>query len=119
MSYDVDDLNKYVERHAYNSYKEFLITHEEELKSQPAPQVAIDYYTKEDLYMFDAFQSDRVLTTGGYNDIDDGRRREEQRRPVIENLYDVFVNIRDDEAEHAETMAMLQRDVSLTSRGKK
>jgi ubiquinol oxidase len=38
------DLNKHVERHAYNTYDEFLKTHGEELKLQPAPQVAIDYY---------------------------------------------------------------------------
>ena len=37
---------------------------------------------------------------------------------AIESLYDVFVNIRDDEAEHAETMLLMQRDVAVTSRGK-
>jgi ubiquinol oxidase len=38
------DLNKHVERHAYNTYDEFLKTHGEDLKLQPAPQVAVDYY---------------------------------------------------------------------------
>jgi hypothetical protein len=28
------------------------------------------------------------------------------RRPVVDNLYDVFYNIRADEAEHAITMGM-------------
>ncbi|MEH2149864.1 hypothetical protein [Nostoc sp.] len=30
------------------------------------------------------------------------------RRPKVDNLYDVFVNIRDDECEHVKTMEALQ-----------
>uniref|UniRef100_K3Z8E8 Ubiquinol oxidase n=1 Tax=Setaria italica TaxID=4555 RepID=K3Z8E8_SETIT len=37
------------------------------------------------------------------------------RRPKIDNLYDVFVNIRDDEAEHCKTMKACQTDGSLRS----
>lgn len=40
-----------------------------------------------------------------------------RRRPVVETLYDVFFNIREDEAEHASTMKVLQRDATLRSRG--
>ncbi len=31
------------------------------------------------------------------------------RRPAINNLYDVFLNIRDDEAEHIKTMVACQQ----------
>ncbi|MHC5745835.1 MAG: hypothetical protein ACYTXT_28850 [Nostoc sp.] len=33
----------------------------------------------------------------------------EFRRPKVNNLYDVFVNIRDDECEHVKTMVVLQK----------
>ncbi|CAN7013930.1 unnamed protein product, partial [Brassica rapa subsp. trilocularis] len=66
---------------------------QEELKNSPAPDIAVMYYTGSDLYLFvalfcptDEFQTSRSPNT---------------RRP---NLYDVFVNIRDDEAEHCKTM---------------
>ena len=82
-----------VEQKAYSSYDEFLNRRQTWLKSQPAPQIAIDYYRDGDLYMFDEFQ------TG----------QQELRRPAIDNLYDVFLNIRDDEAEHIKTMATCQQ----------
>ena len=82
-----------IEQQAYKSYDQFLDKHQARLKSQPAPQVAIDYYRDGDLYMFDEFQ------TG----------KQELRRPAIDNLYDVFTNIRDDEAEHIKTMVACQQ----------
>lgn len=55
-----------------------------------------------DLALFDAFQNDAFEKT---------MRKEitttqpsTARRPVVDNLYDVFYNIRADEAEHAITM---------------
>ncbi|KAG0493336.1 hypothetical protein HPP92_004330 [Vanilla planifolia] len=89
-----------VERHAYSTYDKFLKLHEEELKMLPAPQVAIDYYMNEDLYLFDEFQTSRTPNS---------------RRPIIENLYDVFVNVRDDEAEHCKTMKACQIHGNLRS----
>ncbi|XVF26132.1 hypothetical protein REPUB_Repub13aG0273500 [Reevesia pubescens] len=71
-----------------------------ELKKKPAPEVAIKYYTGGDLYLFDEFQTDRAPCS---------------RRPKIENLYDVFVNIRDDEAEHFKTMKACQTPGNLSS----
>lgn len=106
------DLNKYVERHAFNTYSEYIKSNAELLKAQPAPLVAKQYYMAEDPYMFDAFQSSVVLS-------DNKESTVPRRRPKIETLYDVFCNIRDDEAEHAETMQKLQLDVTLASRGKK
>ncbi|OCQ90240.1 plastoquinol terminal oxidase [Nostoc sp. MBR 210] len=83
-----------VEKHAYSSYHKFLTANEIELKAQSAPLVAICYYRDGDLYMFDEFQTSHTLS---------------ERRPQIENLYDVFVAIRDDEMEHVRTMEACQQ----------
>ncbi|KAK1273966.1 hypothetical protein QJS04_geneDACA008061 [Acorus gramineus] len=89
-----------VESHAFATYDKFLLLQGDELKKLPAPEVAVKYYMNEDLYMFDEFQTDREPYT---------------RRPKIENLYDVFVNIRDDEAEHCKTMKACQTHGNLRS----
>lgn len=89
-----------VEERAYHTYDTFLKEHGDELKTQPAPQVAIDYYCNGDLYLFDAFQTARPA---------------EERRPKIENLYDVFTAIRDDEMEHVKTMVACQRESAQTT----
>ncbi|MBN3907962.1 MAG: plastoquinol terminal oxidase [Nostoc sp. NMS1] len=87
-------LMELIENHAYHTYDNYLKTHEAELKAQKAPQVAINYYRDGDLYMFEEtqFTSDRKF-----------------RRPSVDNLYDVFINIRDDECEHVQTMEALQK----------
>lgn len=82
-----------IEQHAYDSYNSFLTVCGEELKTQPAPLIAINYYRDGDLYMFE--ESQTTVKT-------------EFRRPKIDNLYDVFVNIRDDEWEHVKTMVACQ-----------
>jgi hypothetical protein len=89
-----------VESHAYDTYDKFLKENEAQLKAQPAPQVAIDYYRDGDLYMFDEFQTGRIP---------------EERRPEIKSLYDVFVNIRDDEGEHVKTMLACQQTDAKTT----
>lgn len=38
-----------IENHAYYTYDDYLHAHETELKSQPAPQMAIDYDRDGDL----------------------------------------------------------------------
>ena len=87
-------LMELIENHAYQTYDDHLRTHEAELKTHAAPQVAINYYRDGDLYMFEEtqFTSNRQF-----------------RRPSVDNLYDVFVNIRDDECEHVKTMQALQQ----------
>lgn len=85
--------NQLVEEGAYHTYDKFLNEHETELKVQPAPQVAITYYGEGDLYMFDEFQTSNPSSN---------------RRPKIENLYDVFVAMRNDEGEHIKTMKLCQ-----------
>ncbi|VFQ88918.1 unnamed protein product [Cuscuta campestris] len=89
-----------VESHAFETYDKFVKSHGDELRKLPAPEVAVRYYTEGDLYLFDEFQTSRVPNT---------------RRPKIENLYDVFVNVRDDEAEHCKTMKGCQRHGSIRS----
>ncbi|MBD1938939.1 alternative oxidase [Microcoleus sp. FACHB-68] len=86
--------NELVEEKAHHTYDKYLNECEAELKSQPAPAVAIAYYRDGDLYMFDEFQTSHLPA---------------QRRPKIENLYDVFVAIRNDEMEHVNTMKACQR----------
>jgi ubiquinol oxidase len=90
-----------VEGHAYHSYDTFLKENEQSLKAQAAPAIAITYYRDGDLYMFDEFQT---------------AHRPAERRPQIESLYDVFVAIRDDEAEHVKTMVACQRPHSQDAR---
>lgn len=90
--------NQDVEEHAVKTYEDYLTEHKEELLTLPAPQAAIDYYVEGDMYMFDEFQTGCEL-----------------RRPKIENLYDVFVAIRDDEMEHVKTMEHLQTEFDVTS----
>ena len=92
------NLNQGVEEHAYNTYDTYLKENEESLKKLPAPKAAIDYYINGDLWLFDEFQTDCQL-----------------RRPKIENLYDVFVAVRDDELAHVNTMKMLQPELDVSS----
>lgn len=89
-----------VEAHAYATYDKFVRKHGEELKKLPAPEVAVRYYTEGDLYMFDEFQ-----TSGSVG----------MRRPIINNLHDVFCAIREDEAEHCKTMRACQTPSVLLS----
>ncbi|XP_010538743.1 PREDICTED: ubiquinol oxidase 4, chloroplastic/chromoplastic [Tarenaya hassleriana] len=93
-------LSECVENHAYETYDKFLKAHGEELKNLPAPEIAVKYYTGGDLYLFDEFQTSKAPNT---------------RRPKIENLYDVFLNVRDDEAEHCKTMRACQNQGNLRS----
>ncbi|XP_050213827.1 ubiquinol oxidase 4, chloroplastic/chromoplastic [Mercurialis annua] len=93
-------LSECVESHAFETYDKFIKARGEELKKLPAPEVAVKYYTEGDLYLFDEFQTSRAPNS---------------RRPKINNLYDVFVNIRDDEAEHCKTMKACQTHGNLRS----
>ena len=86
--------NQLVEQHAYHTYDTFLNQHEDWLKTQPAPQVAISYYCTGNLYMFDEFQTANSSSN---------------HRPKIENLYDVFLAMRNDEMEHVKTMQLCQQ----------
>lgn len=82
------NINQAVEQHAFDTYDDFLRTHERELRTTVAPQVALDYYQ-----------------TGTFED-PFGRRPQR-----IESLYDVFLHIREDEGVHASSMAASQQAV--------
>ncbi len=88
-----------IEEHAYETYDRFLVSNPEHLKQLPAPQIALDYYHSGDLYMFDEFQTSHPIAI---------------RRPTINNLYDVFVCVRDDEAEHVKTLVACQQPDNTT-----
>eukprot|EP00903_Cladosiphon_okamuranus_P022140 g20361.t1 len=98
------NLNQHVEEHAFSTYDSFLSDNEEMLKQQPAPKIAEKYYGKDKLYVFNGLHND-----------EDGPTFEErdQARPVISNLFDTFVAVRNDEWEHVKTMKALQQDVSV------
>lgn len=79
-----------------------MIQNEELLKSLPPPAVAVEYYKGEDVYMFESF-----MTTQAQID--------KPRQPECNTLYDVFVNIRDDEIEHRATMVACQNPKQIAS----
>lgn len=89
-----------VEYHAMDTYAVFVKQNKELLATIPPPRVALDYYLNQDLYLFDEFQQGD---------------RAKPRRPTCNNLYDVFVNIRDDESEHVKTMGACQ-DESIAAK---
>ncbi|KAI3741016.1 hypothetical protein L1987_58680 [Smallanthus sonchifolius] len=93
-------LSECVESHAFETYDKFIKEKGDELKQLPPSKIAVKYYTEEDLYLFDEFQTARLPNT---------------RRPIIKNMYDVFMNIRDDEAEHCKTMKACQTHGNLRS----
>uniref|UniRef100_A0A061QYB1 Ubiquinol oxidase n=1 Tax=Tetraselmis sp. GSL018 TaxID=582737 RepID=A0A061QYB1_9CHLO len=86
-----------LETHAVSTYHQFLLENEAKLRRIAAPGVAASYYGGGDLYMFDADSAlVREATGAGV------------RRPPTDTLYDVFVNILEDEWEHVKTMVMCQ-----------
>jgi len=90
VAYNFSEL---IESHAVDTYAEFAESNRELLMELPPPEIAIAYYEGNDMYAFDEFQTSRPKGS---------------RRPKIENLYDVFCNIHDDEGEHVATMAACQ-----------
>jgi len=90
LSYNFSHL---IEAHAIDTYEQFLEENSDILKTLPPPPIAVNYYQKGDLYLFDAFQTSKPSTI---------------RRPPCDTLYDVFRNIADDESEHVKTMAAME-----------
>lgn len=90
LAYNFSEL---IEAHAVDTYAEFAESNKELLQSLQAPAVAKEYYENNDLYIFDEFQTDIPKGT---------------RRPEVYSLYDVFQNIKDDEAAHVSTMNACQ-----------
>jgi ubiquinol oxidase len=91
-------LSELIEDHAFETYDGFLNNHGDRLKKMPVPKIAIKYYQEDNPFLFDLFCT--------VKDKDSTRNFSEQR-PQLGSLYDVFVNIRDDEKEHWKTLCNL------------
>lgn len=93
-------LSELIEDHAFNTYNGFLTEYADKLKGMPVPAIATKYYIEDNPYMFDQF-----CTVKEEDSDADGMFS--ARRPKLETLYDVFVNVRDDEREHWKTLCNL------------
>ena len=91
-------LSELIENHAYNTYDGFLKNHGDRLKKMPVPEVAHKYYELDNPFLFDLFCTVKEMGADG---------NFSARRPKLESLYDVFVNVRDDEREHWKTLCNL------------
>lgn len=91
-------LSELIEDHAYDTYNGFLTEHEDMLKKMPVPDIAKKYYIDDNPYLFDQFCTVKNKDESGAFSL---------RRPQLNTLYDVFVNIRDDEKEHWKTLCNL------------
>mmetsp|Transcript_6269 Transcript_6269/g.20434 ORF Transcript_6269/g.20434 Transcript_6269/m.20434 type:complete len:253 (+) Transcript_6269:127-885(+) len=89
MAYHLSEL---IETHAYATYDAYLKKHEKDLKRRPVPAVARHYYEQQNPFLFDLSVQRR-------------------RRPTkLRSLYDVFLNVRDDEQAHCTTLANLRKN---------
>jgi len=91
-------LSELIEDHAYDTYNGYLTEHGEMLKKMEVPAIAKKYYIDDNPYLFDQFCTVK-------NKDEDGNFS--SRRPKLDSLYDVFVNVRDDEKEHWKTLCNL------------
>jgi len=91
-------LSELIEDHAFDTYNGYLENHAEMLKEQPVPAVAQKYYVEDNPFLFDLFCTVKNKDENG---------NFSSRRPKLDSLYDVFVNIRDDEKEHWKTLCNL------------
>lgn len=97
-------LSELIEDHAYNTYDGYLTKNEEKLKTLPVPDIARQYYELDNPYLFDKFCT-----------VKDGSDDYSTRRPQLNSLYDVFVNVRNDEREHWKTLCNLVQFDSMTA----
>jgi len=100
-------LSELIEDHAYNTYNTFLTKNEEKLKVLPVPDIAREYYERQNPYLFDKFCTVKDGTGEDFS----------ARRPKLESLYDVFTNVRDDEKEHWKTLCNLVQFDSMEGQG--
>lgn len=91
-------LSELIEDHAYETYDKFLTEHADMLKTKPVPDIAYKYYVEDNPFLFDLFCTVKDKDEDG---------NFSARRPKLETLYDVFVNVRDDEKEHWKTLCNL------------
>jgi len=99
-------LSELIEDHAYNTYDGFLTKNADQLKTLPVPDIARKYYEEDNPYLFDKFCT-----------VKDGSDDFSRQRPKLDSLYDVFVNVRDDEREHWKTLCNLVQYDSMEGQG--
>ncbi len=108
------NLNEAVEEHAVETYSQFLVDFEVELKSKEPCKIAKEYYLGEnsEMFLFDEMHICAENKSLGNEDdlVVDKESGVMKRRPKIDNLYDVFLAIRRDELEHVKTMRYLQEE---------
>mmetsp|Transcript_21404 Transcript_21404/g.28121 ORF Transcript_21404/g.28121 Transcript_21404/m.28121 type:complete len:324 (+) Transcript_21404:98-1069(+) len=91
-------LSELIEDHAFNTYNGYLTEYADTLKTKPVPPIAQKYYVEDNPFLFDLFCTVKDKDEDGMYSA---------RRPKLESLYDVFVNVRDDEREHWKTLCNL------------
>ena len=95
------------------TYTNFLNEFEVELKSTKPCKAAKEYYLCDEsqMYLFDEMHTCAGKDSSKQSDlvISEDVPGVSKRRPKMDNLYDVFVAIRNDEREHVKTMAFLQK----------
>jgi len=89
-----------IEMHAVDTYTTFAEENQAILESMEVPAFAKEYWMGADMFFYDEFQSQRPKGS---------------RRPVLQNMFDVFVTIAGDEAEHAATMRACQDPATKVS----
>jgi len=95
-------LTELIEEHAFATYNAYLRDHEGELKAAPVPDVARRYYEGHD------------AMRGVLHEAADVAAKQEHRNlHRMRNLHDVFVHVRDDEADHWDTLTRLVNFDSL------
>ena len=98
-----------VEGHATDTYDQFAEENKGALKALAPPRVALEYYRSADPYLFDALVTSPPSSSPASAALPTLSPR---RRPACDTLYDVFINVRDDEIEHEATMSAC-RDASI------
>lgn len=108
-------LSELIEDHAYGTYSKFVNEYGSLLKTKPVPEIARKYYEEDNPFLFDLFCTVKDTTQQQVpkDDSGEGGGKNERTalfhegRPTLNSLYDVFVNIRDDEKEHWKTLCNL------------
>jgi ubiquinol oxidase len=115
-------LSELIEDHAYATYDKFLKENEARLRAMPVPDVARQYYEADSPCWFDQFCTTaepgtpprrRELEDGCCMTCPEDKFDEATGRPRLASLYDVFVNVRNDEREHWKTLCNLVQYDSL------
>jgi ubiquinol oxidase len=106
------EFSELVEGHAVDTYTQFAAENEATLKSLAPPRVALEYYRAADPYLFDALDTAAPAASPSSSSSSYSSSSASplpRRRPACDTLYDVFINVRDDEVEHVGTMASCRR----------